>query len=59
MLIIICMKIKLNDPLKCGGQIPCTLEDRERFKELAARKRMTMVKLFHIVVEGLMKDGGR
>jgi hypothetical protein len=45
------MKVKLNDPLKCGGQIPCTLIDRERFKELAARKRMTMVKLFHELVE--------
>jgi hypothetical protein len=49
------MKVKLNDPLKCGGQIPCTLEDREIFKELAARKRMTMVKLFHEVVEREMK----
>jgi hypothetical protein len=41
------MKVKLNDPLKCGGQIPCTKEDREEFKEIAARERKTMIKLFH------------
>jgi hypothetical protein len=46
-----CMKVKLNDPLRCGGQIPVTLEDRLKFKSLAATKGISMVKLFHEWIE--------
>lgn len=41
------MKVKLNDPLRCGGQIPCTLEDRLKFKSIAAIRGISMVRLFH------------
>lgn len=34
-------------PLKFGGQIPCTKEDRGEFKEMAAKDRKMMIELFH------------
>jgi thiaminase len=45
------MKVKLNDPMKSDAVIPCTHKDRDAFKEIAAKERKSMTRLFHEWVE--------
>jgi len=48
--------VKLNDPMRADAQIPCILEDRLKFKIIAAKKGITMTRLFHEWVEKYGKE---